>query len=113
MSIFNEDFGSLFNAGCELRLLVIGISVAICVMPTCKVQKCWPPARRGLILPTARREYWSNGVLGLKAEIDLIYTLLPLVTRDPNKVYIFPLYQPFINPLLHHSNTPGTINHLL
>jgi len=26
--------------------------------------------------------------------------------REPNMVYIFPLYQPFINPLLHHSNTP-------
>jgi len=46
-------------------------------------------------------------VLGLKAEIDLIFTLLPLVVRDPNMVYIFPLHQPFINPLLHHSNTPG------
>jgi hypothetical protein len=45
-------------------------------------------------------------VLGLKAEIDLIFTLLPLVMRDPNMVYIFPLYQPFINPLLHLSNTP-------
>jgi hypothetical protein len=45
-------------------------------------------------------------VLGLKAEMDLIFTLLPLVIRDPNMVYIFPLYQPFINPLLHHSNTP-------
>ncbi len=30
---------------------------------------------------------WSNGVLGLKAEIDLIFTLLPLVMRDPNMVY--------------------------
>ena len=56
---------------------------------------------------------WRNGVLGLKAKIDLIYALLPLVMRDPNMVYIFPLYQPFINPLLHHSNTPGTINLLL
>jgi hypothetical protein len=45
-------------------------------------------------------------VLGLKAEMDLIFTLLPLVIRDPNMVYIFPLYQPFINPILHHSNTP-------
>jgi hypothetical protein len=45
-------------------------------------------------------------VLGLKAEMDLIFTLLPLVIRDANMVYIFPLYQPFINPLLHHSNTP-------
>jgi hypothetical protein len=27
---------------------------------------------------------------------------------DPD-LYIFPLYQPFINPLLHHSNTPDTI----
>ena len=48
-------------------------------------------------------EYWSNGVLGLKAKIDLIFTLLPLVIRGPNMVYIFPLYQPFINPLLQHS----------
>jgi hypothetical protein len=45
-------------------------------------------------------------VLGLKAEIALIFTLLPMVMRDPNMVYIFPLYQPFINPVLHHSNTP-------
>jgi hypothetical protein len=48
-------------------------------------------------------EYWSTGVLGLKAEIDLIFTLLPLVMRDPNMVYIFPLYQPFSNPLLSPS----------
>jgi hypothetical protein len=58
-------------------------------MPTCKVL-----------------EHWSVGVLGLKAEIGLIFTLLPWVMRDPNMVYIFPLYQPFINPLLHHSITP-------
>jgi hypothetical protein len=45
-------------------------------------------------------------VLGLKAEIDLIFTLLALDVRDPNMVYIFQLYQPFINSLLHHSNTP-------
>jgi hypothetical protein len=44
-------------------------------------------------------------VLGLKAKKDLIFTLLPLVIRDPNMVHIFPLYQPFINPLPHHSNT--------
>jgi hypothetical protein len=55
----------------------------------------------------------SNGVLGIKAEIDLIFTLLPLVIRNPNMVYIFPLYQPFINPLLQYSSTPGTINLLL
>jgi len=42
-------------------------------------------------------------VLGLKAEIDLFFTLLPLVMRDPNMAYIFPLYQPFINPFLPHS----------
>ena len=47
-----------------------------------------------------------NGVLGLKAEMDLIFTLLPLDIRDPNMVHIFQLYQPFINSLLHHSNTP-------
>jgi hypothetical protein len=58
-------------------------------------------------------EQWSIGVLGLKAEMDLIFTLLPLVIRDPNMVYIFPLYQPFINPLLHHSSTPNTTNFLL
>jgi hypothetical protein len=58
-------------------------------------------------------EYWSSGVLGFKAEMDLIFTLLPLVIRDPNIVYIFLLYQPFINPLLHHSNTPDIINRLL
>jgi hypothetical protein len=49
-------------------------------------------------------EYWSTGVLGLRAEMGLIFTILPLAIRDPNMVYIFPLYQPFINPLLHHSN---------
>jgi hypothetical protein len=48
-------------------------------------------------------------VLGLKAEMDLIFTFYLMVIRDINMVYIFPLYQPFINPLLHHSNTPGTI----
>jgi hypothetical protein len=56
--------------------------------------------------PTARREYWKNGVLGLKEEIDLIFNLLALDIRDPNLVHIFKLYQPFINSLLHHSNTP-------
>jgi len=28
-----------------------------------------------------------------------------MVIRDPNIVYIFPFYQPLINPLLHHSST--------
>jgi hypothetical protein len=46
---------------------------------------------------------WSNGVLGLKAETDLIFTLLPLVMRDPNMVYIFTLYQPFSTPILQYS----------
>jgi hypothetical protein len=46
-------------------------------------------------------------VLGLKVEIDLIFNLLPLVMRDPNMLYIFSLYQPFITPLLHYSNTPA------
>jgi hypothetical protein len=59
-------------AGSESSLLVIGISVAICVMPTCTALECW-----------------SVGVLGLKAETDLIFTLLPLVMRDPNMAYIF------------------------
>jgi len=68
------------------------------------VVEWWKKIRTGVL------EYWSNGVLGLKAEIDLIFTLSPLVMRDLNMVYIFPIYQPFINPLLHHSNTPGTIN---
>jgi hypothetical protein len=49
-------------------------------------------------------EYWSNGVLGLKAEMDLILTLLPLVMRDPNMVYIFPLY--INHSSIHYSNTP-------
>ena len=48
-------------------------------------------------------------MLGIKAEIDLIFTLLPLVMRDPNMVCISPLCQQLINPLLHHSNTPDTI----
>jgi hypothetical protein len=48
-------------------------------------------------------EYWSTGVLGLRAEMGLIFTILPLAIRDPNMVYIFPLYQPFINPLLSPS----------
>jgi hypothetical protein len=51
-------------------------------------------------------EQWSIGVLGLKAEMGLIFTLLPLIIRDSSIVCIFQLYQPFINPLLHHSNTP-------
>ena len=45
-------------------------------------------------------------MLGLKAEMGLIFTLLPLIIRDPSMVCIFPLYQLFINPLLHRSNTP-------
>jgi hypothetical protein len=56
-------------------------------------------------------EYWRTGVLGLKAEMDLIFTLLPLVMRDPNMVYLFPVYQPSIHysitPILQDSNTPG------
>jgi hypothetical protein len=51
-------------------------------------------------------EYWSDGVLGLKAEKDLILTLLPLIMQDPNMVYIFPFYQPFITRSVHHSITP-------
>jgi len=72
--------------GYESRLLVIGIFVTICGMSTYKVQECW-----------------SNGALGLKAEIDLIFTLLVLVIRIPNIVYIFPFYQSFINPSLQYS----------
>jgi len=49
---------------------------------------------------------WRNGVLGLKAEIDLIYALLPLVMRDLYMVYICPLYQPFIIPLLSTRRRP-------
>jgi len=45
-------------------------------------------------------------VLGLKAEMGLIITLLPLIIQDPSMVCIFSLNQPFINPLLYHSNTP-------
>jgi hypothetical protein len=77
--------------------LVIGISVAIG-----KEQglEWWSGGKEyGL-------EYWSMGVLGLKAEIDLIGSPLPLVMRDQNMVYIFPLYQPLINPLLQYSITP-------
>jgi hypothetical protein len=79
-------------------------------------------------------ECWSNRLLGLKAEIGPIFTLLTLVMRNPNKVYIFPLYQPLSihyslragshhsnipalqhsnTPALQYSNTPGTINLLL
>ncbi len=43
----------------------------------------------------------SNGVLGKKAEIDLIFTLLPLVIRNPYMVYIFSTIS-----TIHHSNTP-------
>jgi hypothetical protein len=32
----------------------------------------------------------SKGVLGLKAEMDLIFALLPLAMRDPSMIYIFP-----------------------
>jgi hypothetical protein len=38
--------------------------------------------------------------LGVKAEIDLIFTLLALDIRDPNMDHIFKLYQPFIG-ILH------------
>jgi hypothetical protein len=41
--------------------------------------------------------------------MDLIFIILPLVIRDPNMVYIFPLYKIFINPSLQYSSTPGTI----
>jgi hypothetical protein len=50
-------------------------------------------------------ESWRIGVLGLKAEMDLIFTLLPLIIRDPNMVCVFPLYQTFINPLLQCSGS--------
>ena len=81
-------------------------------------QGCWLLEIRGNLCYADMQnvgvlEYWSKGVLGLKAEIALVFTLLPMVMRDPNLVYIFPLYQPSINPLLHHSNSPGTINLLL
>ena len=33
-----------------------------------------------------------------KSAIDLIFKLYPLVMRGPNRVYIFRLYQPLINP---------------
>ena len=58
-------------------------------------------------------ECWSSGVLGLKAEMDLIFALFPLVIQDPNMVCILQLYQPFINPLLLHSSTPSSIHLLL
>jgi hypothetical protein len=65
-------------------------------------------------MPTCKAlESWSAGVLGLKAEINLIFSHLPLVMGDPKMVFIYPIFQPFITPLLHHSNTPDTINLLL
>jgi len=48
-------------------------------------------------------EYWS---VGLKSGNGSDFTLLTLIIRDLIIVRIFPLYQPFINPLLHNSNTP-------
>jgi len=51
-------------------------------------------------------EKGSNGVLGLKAEIDLIFTFLPLNKQEPNMIHFFSIYQPFITPPLHHSITP-------
>jgi hypothetical protein len=93
--------------------LVIGISVAIgkeqgLELWSDGVLEWWKRIRTGVLASglESLRLGESNRVLGLKAEIDLIFTLLPLVMRDPNMVHIFSLYQPFINPLLHHSNTP-------
>jgi hypothetical protein len=45
-------------------------------------------------------------VVSLRSVFSIKIDSIPLVIRDPNMVYIFPLYQPFINPLLHRSNTP-------
>ena len=51
--------------------------------------ECWPPAQRATG-PWSLRFGESIGVLGLKAEMDLIFTRLPLIIRDPNMVCIFP-----------------------
>ena len=48
-----------------------------CQFVLCRHVKCRSAGLR-LVDPTARREYWSIGVLGVKAEIDLIFTILPL-----------------------------------
>ena len=60
---------------CKSRLLVIEISVAVRGMSTYKILECW-----------------STGVLGPKAEKDLIFILSPLLPRNPNMVHIFPLF---------------------
>jgi hypothetical protein len=55
-------------------------------------------------------EYWSGGKeKGLECwpPVRRAFTFLTLVMRDPDMVLIFPLYQPIINPLLHHSITPS------
>jgi hypothetical protein len=73
------------------------------------VVEWWNRIRTGVLAsgPKILRLGKSIGVLGLKAEIDLVFTLLPMVMRDSNMGYIFPLCQPFINTSLHHSNTPS------
>jgi hypothetical protein len=56
-------------------------------------------------------EYWSAGVLGLKAEKYILFFILSaFLYGDPSMVHICPLSQPFIIPLLHHSNTPDAID---
>jgi hypothetical protein len=65
------------------------------------VLEWWKRIRIGVM------EYWSVGLKsGNRSDF---YWLCEIQTGFT----FFPLYQPFINPLLHHSNTPGTINHLL
>jgi hypothetical protein len=105
----NDNFSKMIP-GCESRLLVIGISVAIgkeqgLELWSDGVLEWWKRIRTGVLASglESLRLGESNRVLGLKAEIDLIFTLLPLVMRDPTMVYLFPLYQPFIHPLLSPS----------
>jgi hypothetical protein len=51
-------------------------------------------------------EYWSTGVLGLKAEKHLIFIVSPLRYRNPYMVPICPLSLSLFIPLLRHSKTP-------
>ena len=54
-------------------------------MPTCNMLERW---RTGVLeyWNAGVLEYWNAGVLDLKTEIDLIFTLLPLVRQDSDGV---------------------------
>jgi hypothetical protein len=74
--------------GCEAKLLVIGISVAIGKEQGLEL---WSDGLRLVEGSYCLRLGESIGVLGLKAKMSLIFTLLPLIIQDPSMVCIFPL----------------------